>query len=224
MRLLVVEDESRMLELLRRGLTEEGHAVCAAIDGSDALLELQNQEFDVVILDLMLPKMNGFEMLLRMRAEKNSTPLLILTAKDSVSDVVRGLDLGADDYMTKPFSFSELLLRLRAVTRRRSQSQPPTFQVADLWLDPTTHQVSRAGQPISLTRTEYTLLQRLVTNAGSVVPRDMLILSIWGRKPEIGDNTLDAFMHLLRCKIENCGRGRLIHTVRGVGYILQPED
>lgn len=224
MRLLVVEDESRMLELLRRGLTEEGHTVCAAIDGSGALLELQNQEFDVVILDLMLPKMNGFEMLLRMRAEKNSTPLLILTAKDSVSDVVHGLDLGADDYMTKPFSFSELLLRLRAVTRRGSQSQPPTFQVADLWLDPTTHQVSRAGQPISLTRTEYTLLQRLVTNAGRVVPRDMLILSIWGRKPEIGDNTLDAFMHLLRCKIENCGRGRLIHTVRGVGYILQPED
>jgi DNA-binding response OmpR family regulator len=223
MRLLVVEDESRMLELLRRGLTEEGHTVCAAMDGSGALLELQKQEFDVVILDLMLPKMNGFEMLLRMRAEKNSTPLLILTAKDSVSDVVRGLDLGADDYMTKPFSFSELLLRLRAVTRRKSQCQPPTFQVADLWLDPTTHQVSRAGQPISLTRTEYTLLQRLMTNAGRVVPRDMLILSIWGRKPEIGDNTLDAFMHLLRCKIENCGQGRLIHTVRGVGYILRPE-
>jgi DNA-binding response OmpR family regulator len=212
-----------MLELLRRGLTEEGHTVCSAMDGSGALLELQKQEFDAVILDLMLPKMNGFEMLLRMRAEKNSTPLLILTAKDSVSDVVRGLDLGADDYMTKPFSFSELLLRLRAVTRRRSQSQPPTFQVADLWLDPTTHQVSRAGQPISLTRTEYTLLQRLVTNAGRVVPRDMLILSIWGRKPDIEDNTLDAFMHLLRCKIENCGRGRLIHTVRGVGYILRPE-
>ncbi len=223
MRLLVVEDELRMLELLRRGLTEEGHTVLCTVNGRDALLKLQEQEFDVIILDVMLPKMSGFELALQMRAEKNSTPILMLTAKDSVPDIVRGLDLGADDYMTKPFSFNELLLRLRAVKRRAAACQPPSFQVADLWLDPTTHEVRRSGEGISLTRTEYSLLERLMSNAGRVVPRDLLIVSIWGRKPEIEDNTLDAFMRLLRNKIDNNGRQRLIHTVRGVGYIMRPE-
>jgi DNA-binding response OmpR family regulator len=223
MRLLVVEDELRMLELLRRGLTEEGHTVLCATDGNEAWLKLQEQEFDVVILDVMLPKMSGFELALQVRTQKNATPILMLTAKDSVPDIVHGLDLGADDYMTKPFSFNELLLRLRAVKRRASACQPPKLQVADLWLDPVTHQVSRAGEAISLTRTEYSLLERLMSNAGRVVPRDMLILSVWGRKPEIEDNTLDAFMRLLRHKIDNHGRQRLIRTVRGVGYTLRPE-
>jgi len=223
MRLLVVEDEPRMLELLRRGLTEEGHTVLCAVDGDRAWLELREQEFDVVILDVMLPKMSGFELALRMRTEKNFTPVLMLTAKDSVPDIVQGLDLGADDYMTKPFSFNELLLRLRAVRRRASACQAPRLQVADLWLDPMTHEVSRAGEAISLTRTEYNLLERLMSNAGRVVPRDMLILSVWGRKPEIEDNTLDAFMRLLRHKIDNHGRERLIRTVRGVGYMMRPE-
>jgi len=212
-----------MLELLRRGLTEEGHTVLCAVDGDQAWLELQEQEFDVVILDVMLPKMSGFELALRMRTEKKFTPVLMLTAKDSVPDIVQGLDLGADDYMTKPFSFIELLLRLRAVKRRASACQPPRLQVADLWLDPMTHEVSRAGEAISLTRTEYNLLERLMSNAGRVVPRDTLMLSVWGRKPEIEDNTLDAFMRLLRHKIDNHGRERLIRTVRGVGYIMRPE-
>ena len=223
MRLLVVEDEPRMLELLRRGLIEEGHTVLCAVDGNQAWLELREQEFDVVILDVMLPRMSGFELALQMRTEKNFTPVLMLTAKDSVPDIVQGLDLGADDYMTKPFSFNELLLRLRAVKRRASACQPPRLQVADLWLDTMTHEVSRAGEAISLTRTEYNLLERLMSNAGRVVPRDMLILSVWGRKPEIEDNTLDAFMRLLRHKIDNHGRERLIQTVRGVGYMMRPE-
>jgi DNA-binding response OmpR family regulator len=223
MKLLVVEDEPRMLELLRRGLSEEGHAVLCAEDGNEAWLKLRGQEFDVVILDVMLPEMSGFELALQMRNEKNVTPVLMLTAKDSVPDIVRGLDFGADDYMTKPFSFGELLLRLRAVQRRASACQSPKLQVADLWLDPTTHQVSRAGETVSLTRTEYNLLERLMSNAGRVVPRDTLILSVWGRKPEVESNTLDAFMHLLRNKIDNRGRKRLIHTVRGVGYVVRPE-
>jgi DNA-binding response OmpR family regulator len=223
MRLLIVEDEPRMLELLRRGLTEEGHTVFCAVDGSDGLLKLRQQQFDVVILDVMLPKMSGFELALQIRREKNSTPILMLTAKDSVPDIVHGLDLGADDYMTKPFSFNELRLRLRALKRRASASQPSTFQVGDLWLDPISHQVSRAGQTISLTRTEYSLLERLISNAGRVVSRDMLILSVWGRKAEVEGNTLDVFMRLLRNKIDNGGRERLIHTVRGVGYIMRPE-
>ncbi|HXM59228.1 MAG TPA: response regulator transcription factor [Terriglobales bacterium] len=223
MRLLVVEDELRMLELLRRGLTEEGHSVLCAADGDEAWLKLREQEFDVVILDVMMPGMSGFELALQMRTQKNSTPVLMLTAKDSVPDIVQGLELGADDYMTKPFSFNELLLRLRAVKRRASACQPSAFQVADLWLDPTTHQVSRAGEPISLTRTEYSLLERLMSNAGRVVPREMLIHSVWGRKAEIESNTLDAFMRLLRNKIDSSDGERLIHTVRGVGYIMRSE-
>lgn len=221
MRLLVVEDEPRMLELLRRGLTEEGHTVLCAADGDQARLKLRQQQFDVVILDVMLPKMSGFELALQMRTEKNVTPVLMLTAKDSVPDVVHGLELGADDYMTKPFSFHELLLRLRAVRRRASVRQPQKLQVADLRLDPITHEVSRAGEVISLTRTEYNLLERLMSNPGRVVPRDELMLSVWGGKAQIEDNTLDAFMRLLRNKVDNRGRERLIRTVRGIGYIVQ---
>lgn len=223
MKLLVVEDEPRMLELLRRGLTEEGHTVLCVADGDRARLKLRQQDFDVVILDVMLPKMSGFELALQMRGERNVTPILMLTARDSVPDIVQGLELGADDYMTKPFSFNELLLRLRAVKRRASACQPPKLQVGDLWLDPMTHEVSRAGEAISLTRTEYSLLERLMSNAGRVVPRGMLILSVWGRKAEIEDNTLDAFIRLLRNKVDNQGREQLIRTVRGVGYMVQRE-
>ena len=223
MHLLVVEDEPRMRELLRRGLTEEGHTVLCAVDGSEARMKLRQQQFDVVVLDVMLPKVTGFELALQMRAEKNSTPVLMLTAKDSVPDIVHGLELGADDYMTKPFSFHELLLRLRVVQRRASACPPRTLQVSDLCLDLATRQVSRSGEAISLTRTEYGLLERLMSNAGTVVSRDRLILSVWGRQPEVEGNTLDAFMRLLRNKIEQRGRERLIHTVRGVGYIMRSE-
>jgi DNA-binding response OmpR family regulator len=223
MRLLVVEDELRMLELLQRGLTEEGHTVFCAVDGSQALHKVREQEFDVVILDVMLPKMSGFELAVQMRTERNPTPVLMLTARDSVPDIERGLDLGADDYMTKPFSFHELLLRLRAVKRRASVCKPSTLQLKDLWLNPATHEVRRAGEALSLTRTEYSLLECLLRNAGRVVPRAALIHSAWGQEPDIESNTLDAFMHLLRNKIDNCSRERLIHTVRGVGYILRSE-
>jgi len=223
MKLLVVEDERRMLELLRRGLTEEGHTVLCAADGDEALRRLRSQEFDVVILDVMLPGLNGFDVALQMRNEKDLTPVLMLTARDTVPDIVHGLELGADDYMTKPFSFNELLLRLRVVKRRASARQPQTLRIADLRLDPTTRQVSRAGETITLTRTEYSLLERLMSNAGRVVPREMLIMSVWRRKPEIEDNTLDAFMRLLRNKIDQRASERLIHTVRGVGYIMRLE-
>jgi|SRR5579864_3290799 len=222
MRLLVVEDEPRMLELLRRGLTEEGHAVFCAVGGDQAWLKLHKQNFDLIILDVMLPERNGFELTRQLRTENNVTPILMLTAKDSVPDIVTGLDLGADDYMTKPFSFNELLLRLQAVNRRASAFQPCKLQVADLSLDPMTREVSRAGRAISLTRTEYGLLEGLMASAGNVVPRDMLIRSVWGRNPEIEDNTLDAFMRLLRHKVDH-GRERLIHTVRGVGYVMRLE-
>jgi DNA-binding response OmpR family regulator len=223
MRLLVVEDEHRMVELLRQGLREEGHTVVCAGDGMEALPLLREHEFDVVIMDVMMPRMNGFEMASQMRAENNYTPLLMLTAKDTVPDIVQGLDLGADDYMTKPFSFEELLLRLRALKRSATVCRPSTLQVADLLLDSASHRVMRAGQAIHLTRTEYNLLERLLSDAGKIVPRDALILSVWGRQYGIGTNTLDAFVRLLRNKIETDGREKLIHTVRGVGYVIRAE-
>jgi DNA-binding response OmpR family regulator len=176
-------------------------------------------DFDVVILDVMMPKMDGFELARRMRAENNCTPILMLTAKDSVPDIVNGLDLGADDYVTKPFSFSELLLRLRAVSRGAVAPRRTQLQVGDLFLDPASREVYRDGVRVSLTRTEYSLLERLMRDAGEVIPREILIASS-GR--EMGSNTLDAFVRLLRNKIDctDNARRKLIHTVRGVGYVI----
>jgi DNA-binding response OmpR family regulator len=220
MKLLVVEDELRMLELLRRGLSEEGHAVSCAADGSEGLQMVRDHDFDVVILDVMMPRMDGFEPAKRMRTENNFTPVLMLTAKDSVPDVVHGLDLGADDYMTKPFSFSELLLRLRAVNRRAILPQTTQLRVGDLLLDLAEREVYRNGVRITLTRTEYRLLERLMRNAGEVVPREDLIVSL-GR--EVGNNTLEAFVRLLRNRVDVADRHKLIHTVRGVGYMIRSE-
>jgi DNA-binding response OmpR family regulator len=221
MNLLIVEDEVRMLELLRRGLSEEGHSVTCARDGEEGLHFARTYPFDVVVLDIMMPKLDGFQMLQRMRSARIPMPVLLLTARDSVPDVVRGLDLGADDYLTKPFSFNELLARLRAVQRRAHQLQNPKLQVSDLTLDPSTRGVSRAGISISLTRTEYSLLERLMYRAGKVAERRVLIEAVWGFDHDIEENTLDAFMHLLRNKIDKPGRPKLIYTVRGVGYAIR---
>ncbi len=224
MKLLVVEDEPRMLELLRRGLTEEGHNVVCAADGSEGWELARAYEFDAVVLDIMLPKMNGFELARKLRQERIATPVVMLTAKDSVPDVVRGLDAGADDYLTKPFSFSELLARLRAVQRRATSRSHNRLQVGDLILDPESREVSRAGVSISLTRTEYSLLERLMYRAGKVVPRRALIESVWGFHREIEENTLDAFVRLLRQKVDREGMPKLIVTVRGVGYMIREES
>jgi DNA-binding response OmpR family regulator len=221
MKLLVVEDEKRMVELLYKGLTEEGHTVACATDGSGGFELAANYDFDVIILDIMMPKLDGYELAKRLRSEKISTPLLMLTAKDSVQDVIRGLDVGADDYMTKPFSFNELLARLRAVKRRARVPQPLQLQVGDLVLDPATREVFRGGMRISVTRTEYSLLEQLIYRAGTVVRRQSLIEAVWGFDRDIEDNTLDVFVRLLRNKIQDNARQKLIHTVRGVGYMLR---
>jgi len=210
-----------MAELLRKGLTEEGHSAVCAFDGAEGLALAKGFEFDVIILDIMLPRVSGFEMAKRLRSEKIRTPVLMLTAKDSVPDIVRGLDLGADDYMTKPFSFEELLARLRAVQRRAMATADTSMRVADLVLEPSSREVSRGQTRISLTRTEYNLLERLVFRTGKIVARRSLIEAVWGFDREIEDNTLDAFMHLLRNKIDSPGRDKLIHTVRGVGYVIR---
>jgi DNA-binding response OmpR family regulator len=222
-KLLVVEDEPRMLELLRRGLTEEGHNVTCASDGAEGWELAHAYDFDAVVLDIMLPKMNGFELAKKLRQERIATPVLMLTAKDSVPDVVRGLDAGADDYLTKPFSFNELLARLRAVQRRSTSRPQNRLQVSDLILDPESREVSRGGVSITLTRTEYSLLERLMYRAGKVVPRHTLIESVWGFDREIEENTLDAFVRLLRQKVDREGSPKLILTVRGVGYMIREE-
>jgi two-component system response regulator MprA len=223
MNLLIVEDEKRMAELLRKGLEEEGHRVVCAADGVEGLELSQGYDFDLIILDIMMPRLNGYELAKRLRTDKVPTPILMLTAKDSVQDIVTGLDLGADDYLTKPFSFNELLARLRAVKRRAHVPQPTMFRVEDLVLDPASRDVSRAGIRIVLTRTEYSLLERLMGRTGKVVPRRLLIESVWGFEREIEDNTLDVFVRLLRSKVDGNGQPKLIHTVRGVGYVIRAE-
>src|SRR5947209_111981 len=223
MKLLIVEDEVRLADLLRKGLTEEGHTVTCAADGAEALALAKAYEFDVIVLDVMIPRMSGYDVAKRLRADKVPTPILMLTARDAVPDIVRGLDTGADDYMTKPFSFDELVARLRAVKRRSVASENPNLSIGDLVLDPASREVLRGEERVSLTRTEYNLLERLMYRAGKVVSRRSLIEAVWGFDREIEENTLDAFMRLLRNKVDPPGKPKLIHTVRGVGYMIRPD-
>jgi DNA-binding response OmpR family regulator len=224
MQVLVVEDERRMAELLRQGLEEEGHSVVLAGNGHDGLAMAESHPFDAIVLDVMLPGLDGFSVAKKLRAARNQTPILMLTARDATHDVVEGLNLGADDYLVKPFSFEVLLARLRAVSRRGAIAQPPVLQVADLSLNPSAREVARGGRKIALTRTEYGLLELLMMRAGRVVTRENLIESVWGFDSDVRSNTLDAFIRLLRDKVDTAGETKLIQTVRGVGYCLRPEE
>jgi|SRR5581483_11216247 len=224
MQVLVVEDERRMAELLRQGLEEEGHSVLLAGDGREGLAMAESHSFDAIVLDVMLPGMDGFSVAKKLRAGHNQTPILMLTARDATADIVQGLNLGADDYLVKPFSFEVLLARLRAISRRGAIPQPPVLQMADLSLDPSAREVTRGGRKITLTRTEYGLLELLMKRAGRVVTRENLIESVWGFDSEVRSNTLDAFIRLLRDKVDAEGETKLIQTVRGVGYRLRAEE
>jgi DNA-binding response OmpR family regulator len=221
MRILVVEDERTMAALLKQGLEEEQHSVCVAGDGLSALDHAEGEEFDAIVLDVMLPGIDGFEFARRLRAGKNHTPILMLTARDAVSDIARGLDTGVDDYLTKPFSFVELLARLRAVARRGHAPRPLTLQVGDLILDPLSRQVTRAGCELHLTATEFKLLELLMRRAGRVVARDAIVDAVWGNLEDIGENTLDVFISLLRNKVDRSAQSKLIHTIRGLGYMVR---
>ncbi len=224
MRILVVEDERRMADLLRQGLTEEGHAVTVAFDGREGFSFASTAAFDLIILDVMLPGIGGFDIARRLRAARNQVPILMLTARDATEDIVEGLNLGADDYLTKPFSFEVLFARVRAVARRGPIPQPVRYEAADLTMDQGTREVKRGGRQIRLTRTEYAILEMLMRNAGRVGPRDRLIESVWTGEAGIESNTLDAFVRLLRAKVDAPGERRLVQTVRGVGYCLRPEE
>lgn len=224
MQVLVVEDEPRMAQLLRQGLEEEGHSVVVAGNGRDGLAMAGSHPFDAIVLDVMLPGLDGFSVARKLRAARNQTPILMLTARDATQDIVEGLNLGADDYLVKPFSFEVLLARLRAVSRRGTIAEPPVLQVADLALNPSAREVSRSGRKIALTRTEFGLLELLMKRAGRVVTRENLIESVWGFDCEVRSNTLDAFIRLLREKVDTAGETKLIQTVRGVGYCLRVEE
>lgn len=223
MRILIVEDERFMAELLRQGLTEEGHCADLAHTGPDGAALADAGQYDAIVLDVMLPGLSGCELARRLRQRGDRTPILMLTARDADADVVAGLDAGADDYLTKPFSFEVLLARVRAVARRGPLVQGVLLQVANLTLDPSTHEVCRGGERLTLTRTEYGLLEFLMRRAGTIATRSMLIDGVWGYDRHIEDNTLDAFVHLLRQKVDGAGQTRLIHTVRGVGYCVREE-
>jgi DNA-binding response OmpR family regulator len=220
MQILVVEDERSMAELLRRGLNEEGHQTSLAHDGQTGLEMARANAFDVIVLDMMLPRLDGVTVARRLREARNQTPILMLTAKDAPADVIEGLDAGADDYLTKPFSFEILLARLRAVSRRGAIPRPVCYEVGDLKLDPATRRVTRGGETMSLTPREFSLLELLMRNQGRVVSRETILESVWGFDSDVGGNTLEAFVRLLRVKVDN-REPKLIQTVRGVGYSVR---
>ena len=220
MQILVVEDERRMAELLKRTLSEEGHQVVVARDGREGFDIAGCSPFDVIVLDVMLPGMDGLAVARKLRECRNQTPVLMLTARDAAADVIRGLDCGADDYLTKPFSIDILLARVRAVSRRGSIPRPVCLEIADVKLDPATHRVTRGGEVLSLTPREYRLLELLMRNPGRVVSRDTILESVWGFDTEVNENTLEVFVRLLRVKVDR-HEPKLIHTVRGFGYMMR---
>jgi DNA-binding response OmpR family regulator len=220
MQILLVEDERAMAELLRRGLTEEGHQTALAHDGLAGLEMAQTNSFDVIVLDMMLPRLDGIGVARRLREGRNQTPILMLTAKDAPAHVIAGLDAGADDYLTKPFSFEILLARLRAVSRRGAIPRPVCLEAADLKLDPATRRVTRAGEAVNLTPREFSLLELLLRNQGRVVSRETILESVWGFDCDVSGNTLEAFVRLLRLKVDT-REPKLIQTVRGIGYSLR---
>ncbi|MGH3111463.1 MAG: response regulator transcription factor [Gaiellaceae bacterium] len=223
MRILVVEDSPKMANLLRRGLVEEGHAVDVARTGTDAVWMAQAAEYDVIVLDLMLPELDGFEVCRRIRAEGVWAPVLMLTARDAVEDRVAGLDAGADDYLPKPFSFAELLARLRALARRVAGERPVVLEVGDLRLDPATRQVWRGAAEIGLSAKEFALLETFMRRPGEVLSRYELLEHAWDYAYENRSNVVDVYVRYLRGKIDRpFGRGSL-ETVRGVGYRLRKD-
>jgi DNA-binding response OmpR family regulator len=207
---------------LTRGLKEESYEVSVARDGRSALELSAVESFDLILLDVMLPQMDGLEVAKQLRRNEQETPVLMLTARDSLPDIVKGLDAGADDYLTKPFSFVELLARMRALIRRRQFRRKNVLEVQDLVLDLTTHRSFRKGTEIFLSLTEFRLVELLARNAGRIVSRHEILANVWGPGREVSENTLDAFVRLVRKKIDDHSDIRLVQTHRGFGYSLGP--
>jgi two-component system response regulator MprA len=223
MRILVVDDERAVRESLRRALTLEGYDVELAADGQEALdrLDAEGAEPDAVVLDVLMPRLNGLDVCRRLRAQGNRIPVLMLTARDQVEDRVEGLDAGADDYVVKPFALEELLARVRALLRRSGADPEETLRFGDLELDPVAHEVRRGGEPIELTRTEFSLLELFLRNPRQVLTRSVIFERVWGYDFGYASNSLDVYVGYLRRKTEAGGKPRLIQTIRGVGYALR---
>jgi heavy metal response regulator len=224
MKILVVEDEKKVSSFIKRGLEEEKYEVDAAFDGEEGLAMAMSGQYDLVILDWMLPKRDGIGVLKDLRRDKSGLPVLMLTAKDSVEDIVSGLDAGSDDYLTKPFAFAELLARVRALVRRSELDRGAEITFADLRLDPVTHKVWRGEREIELTAKEYALLEYFMRNPNQVLTRTMIADHVWDYTFDSFTNIIDVYVNYLRKKIDRAAPKKLIHTVRGVGYILKEEE
>ena len=224
MRILLVEDEPRMAQALARGLREHAYAVDVAEDGAAALYQTSINDYDLILLDVLLPQRDGFEVCRELRERGDGTPILMLTARATVDDRITGLDAGADDYLTKPFSFRELLARVRALLRREPQLHPTRFEIDDLMVDSASHRVTRASRSIDLTAKEYALLEYLVRRAGQLVTRAEIAEHVWDDSFEPFSNTIEVFVNRLRKKIDEPHPVKLLHTKRGEGYILEPRD
>jgi heavy metal response regulator len=221
MRILIVEDEKKVAGFIKKGLEEETYAVDVAYDGEEGFHLAAMNQYDMIILDLMLPKVDGLEVLTRLRDKKVSTPILLLTAKDAVDDKVTGLNKGADDYLTKPFAFSELLARIRSLLRRGQVETQTELKVGDLTLDMVSHKVSRDGEEIELTGKEYSLLEYFMRKEGKVLTRTMIAEHVWDYNFDTFTNVIDVYVNHLRKKIDKKYPAKLLHTLRGVGYVMR---
>lgn len=224
MRLLVVEDDPALRKALIKRLTHEGYAVDACSDGTDGLLYARSTDYDALILDVMLPGMDGFSLLSTLRGEGYAGAVLMLTARDAIGDRVNGLDLGADDYLTKPFSFDELLARIRAMLRRHTPNRSAVLNCADLRMDTAAHTVMRGDRLIRLTSKEYALLEYMLRNCGQVLTRDQICDHVWNYESSFETNLVDVYIGYLRAKLDRNEPTRLIHTVRGFGYMLSDKE
>ena len=224
MKILVVEDEKKVSSFIKRGLEEEKYEVDTALDGEEGLRSAIENSYDLIVLDWMLPKKDGLTLVKELREKKTSTPVLMLTAKDSLEDIIAGLDSGSDDYLTKPFAFAELLARVRALLRRSEMDKGAELRFADLRLDPVTHKVWRKDKEIDLTAKEYGLLEYFMRNPNQVLTRTMIADHVWDYTFDTFTNIIDVYVNYLRKKIDRDEEKKLIHTVRGVGYIFKEED
>jgi heavy metal response regulator len=222
-RILVVEDEKKVASFIKKGLEEEGYAVDVAADGEEGLMMALVRVHDLIILDIRLPKMDGLRVLQMLRQDKVTTPVLLLTVRATIEDKVLGLDAGADDYLTKPFAFQELVARVRALLRRRAEAEPMVLQVGDLILDPARRTVARGGEKIDLTPREFALLDYFMRHPGRVLTRTMIAEHVWDYSFDTSTNVIDVYVNYLRRKIDADREPKLLHTVRGVGYVLKAE-
>lgn len=224
MRILLIEDDIAISRLLKEGLEDESYAVDVAHDGSEGYRTASADEYDVIILDIMLPEMDGYEVCRALRKDGNKTPILMLTARDAERDIVEGLDTGADDYLAKPFSFDVLLARIRALLRRPNEKLEEILQVGDLKLDPSLKKVTRASQEITLTAKEYGVLEYLMRNKGKVLSKEQIISHVWDFDADVLPNNVELFIMFLRRKIDKPFKSKLIHTVSGFGYKLEEKS